>query len=211
MGSMQITVFGASGRVGQQVVKAALTEGYSVVAFVHSHNPFPAQAKLQVVTGNVTDVEAVRQSLKGSEAVISTLGSWHTKSKDILSTGMRTVIPIMERLGIKRIITLTGAGALWSGDQPSALDKLTHRLLGLVAPKILRDSEEHLRLLAASSLDWTCMRSPVMTNGQCADYALRNRLTSAIAFVPRAAVVACLIDQLAATDFSRQAPVVYRT
>jgi len=121
---------------------------------------------------------------------------------------MRSIIPAMEERGVQRLVTLTGAGAFWSGDKPSTVDQIIHRLLGLAAPQILHDGEEHLRLLAASSLDWTTVRSPVMTKRSSTGYRLTSELAPPWAGIARAAVVQCIIDQLEKTDWHRQAPII---
>ncbi len=208
---MRITVFGASGKVGQQVVALALDKGYEVTAFTHSHQPFAAQKRLKIVTGDVGDRTDIRTALEASEAVISTLGSWHTKTKHVLTSGMESIIPAMEEQGIQRIITLTGAGALWSGDQPNTFDKLNHALLKLIAPKILLDGEIHLQLLTASELEWTCVRSPVMTGSSRSRYSLRTKLPSPFATIPRAAVAHCLVDQLEDQGHIHAAPIIRRS
>jgi len=207
---MYITVFGASGKVGRLVIKQALAEGHTIAAFVHKNNPFQPQEGLRIERGDISDAAAVARALEGSDAVISTLGSWHTNSKNILATGMANIIPVMEQRGVGRIVTLTGAGALWSGDHPSAFDRAVHRLLGLGARAILEDGEAHIRALEASGLVWTCVRSPIMTPGNQDHYELRSKLTSPLATIPRQAVVTCLLDQIANTDFLKQAPVIYR-
>lgn len=190
-------MFGASGKVGREVVAVALTRGHEVVAFVHRHNPFAdeaGEAWLRVITGDVSDPAAVSGAIAGSEAVISCLGSWGTKDKNVVSTGMRTIIPAMERAGVRRLVTVTGAGAQWSGDRPGLVERAGHCLLGLAAAKILRDGEEHLRLLAASSLDWTAVRSPVMRSAGPTGYRLTRRPPWPLATIPRAAVARCLVD-----------------
>ena len=63
---MQVTVYGASGRVGRLVVAALLASDYTVVAFVHSRNPFTAQPNLQIFTGSVDDTAAVTAAAAGS-------------------------------------------------------------------------------------------------------------------------------------------------
>jgi len=205
---MQITVFGASGKVGRQVVRQALERGWQVTAFVHHNNPFVPHPRLTIVTGELDDTAAISRAIAGSDSVISTLGSWHTNNKTILTVGMRHILPAMKEQGLRRIITLTGAGALWSGDRPSAMDKRMHRLLGLAAPQILRDGERHLRLLAASDLEWTCIRSPIMTRRASTHYRLTNTLAPVWALIPRAAVTQCLLDQADNTTWGQQAPVI---
>ena len=206
---MQITVFGASGKVGKQVVELALAQKLEVVAFVHSKNPFEPKPGLSVVKGDINDAEAVKKAVEGSDAVISTLGSWGTKDKNSLTVGMRNIIPAMETSKPTRLITLTGSGATWSGDKPSIFDKASHILLGLVARKILEDGEEHLRLLDASDLDWTAIRSPVMSSKSVSGYKLSYKPPSLVAKIPREAVAKCLIDQIEDIDFIRQAPHIH--
>lgn len=206
----QLTVFGASGKVGSKVVALALERGYRVMAFVHSHDPFERHVALRVVKGDIHDQASVTAAISGSDAVISTLGSWGTKEKNIVSVGMQVIIPSMERAEIKRLVTLTGAGSFWQEDQPNYIDRLSHALLGLTAPKILRDGEEHLRLLDDSKLDYTCVRSPVMRATGSTNYRLNLRSPVAWATIPRPAVVKCLIDQLETAEHFRSAPFIHK-
>jgi putative NADH-flavin reductase len=206
---MQVTILGASGQVGQQVVRLCLERGHQVVALVHSQNPFGEQAGLTIVTGDIYNQADIKTAVSGSQAVISTLGSWHTEHKNILESALRSLIPAMEQQGIKRIITVTGAAALWSGDRPGFFDRTSRAVLYLIAPKILRDGEAHLAQLAASSLDWTSIRSPSMTKKQQTSYTLRNKLPFGLTIIPRVAVATALVDQLERNDFLQQAPVIY--
>jgi hypothetical protein len=67
-----------------------------------------------------------------------------------------------------------------------------------------------LQQLDESTLDWTCLRSPVMTKGKGAHYVLRHTLNTPFSTIPRAAVVRCMLDQALADTEIRQAPVIYR-
>lgn len=83
-------------------------------------------------------------------------------------------------------------------------------MLSLIAPKILKDGEAHMRLLAESTLDWTVIRSPVMTNKDDAKYRLDINSPSPLATIPRAVVVAALVDYLEDTRFNGVVPHVNR-
>lgn len=206
---MRVTVFGASGKTGRQVVAVALERGHEVVAFVHSHNPFEVHRNLKVVKGDIRDRTAVAAAITESKAVISALGSWGTKEKNIVSTGMQAIIPAMEQMKVKRLVTLTGGGARWSEDQPGFVDRVSHSLMGVAAGKILRDSEEHLRLLDASKLEWTTVRSPVMKARGAPTYYLDFQAPSVVATIPRPAVAQALVDQLESFDVLRKAPYIH--
>lgn len=207
---MQVTVFGASGSVGQLVVEALLANDYQVVVFIHRHDPFEGRSDVIRTNGSIDDAAAVAKAVQGSQAIISTLGSWGTSTKNIVSTGTAQIIAAMTSQNVRRLITLTGASAWCAQDAPSRLDRLTHRLLSAAAGKILNDGEQHLKLLEASSLDWTCLRSPVMTNQPGKGYILATKLPSLLASIPRAAVVKSLVDQLKARDQIGKAPVIKR-
>lgn len=85
--SMQVTIFGANGKIGTLVVTELLARKNSVKAFVHNHATLPENVNLTVVKGDIHSATDVSQALQGSQAVISALGSWGTPQKDILGIG----------------------------------------------------------------------------------------------------------------------------
>lgn len=207
---MKLLVLGANGKVGQMVVAEALRREHSVRAFVHSHSPLPPHPDLEIVTGDVHNETDVQNAARGCDAIVSTLGSWHTKQKDIVTSAVRSLVPIMEASGPKRIVTVTGAGALLPTDRPNVFDRLQHTLIALIQPKILRDGEEHMRLLAASSLDWTAVRSPIMNNHGSTDYTLRAAFPMPWQTINRGAVAKALVDLAESGNYIGQAPVIAR-
>ena len=159
----QVTVFGASGRVGRRVVAELISREYTVVAFVHGKNNFVETARLRVVQGDVYNSDDVARALEGSMAVISALGSWGTPLKNILTIGMTNILPAMKAQGIATIISLTGADARASGDELGLVHRLSRPFLMAVMGPILTDGEHHIQLLEASDRDCTVIRSPIMT------------------------------------------------
>lgn len=205
---MQITVFGASGKVGTLVVEQALKRGYTVVAFVHRRNPFSPTMQLMVRKGDIHNDADVIAALRGSDAVVSCLGSWGTRQRDILSCAMRAIIPVMTERGVARIVTLTGVGVQVN---PTALHKQALRLLAPTpAGKVFADAETHVRMLARSGLDWTTICSPVMNNSGGPEYRLSRKAGLAAGTVSRISVATALLDQITATDYLRQAPTIHR-
>jgi putative NADH-flavin reductase len=205
---MQITVFGASGKVGSLVVAEALRRGYRVVAFVHSHNLFSESANLIVQRGDIYNAQDVSKAIRGSEVVISCLGSWGLKRKDVLTQFVQKVVPAMEVQKITRIVTLTGAGVRV---HPS---KLLTRMLRLTQwlpiGKIFADGQTHVQLLSQSHLGWTTICSPVMNNWGNAAYHLGTKLGFPLTTVSRSSVAAALLDQVERGEGLRQALVIHR-
>lgn len=204
---MKVVVFGASGKVGRQIVRRLLDKEQNVTAFVHTKNPFAENPKLKVVRGDIYNPKDVESVLKSADAVVCTLGSWGTKKQDVVSSGIKNILPAMKKHRIKRIVSLTGI-AFWAEDNPSFLDKFNRSLLKLGAPKILKDGEEHIKLLSESEVDWTAVRSPVMTNSRSSDYKLVEKLPGLFATIPRSAVVRAMVEQIKSSDQINKAPVI---
>jgi putative NADH-flavin reductase len=208
---MQITIFGANGRVGRILVTDALEAGYSVVAFVHGNTTFDEHKNLKIVAGDIYNVKDIDKALIGSSAVISALGSWGTPNKDILTTGIKNIIPLMSKHNIKRIITLTGADANTIGDEPGLISTLTRPLLKTFFKKILLDGEEHMRLLCNSNLDWTVLRSPAMNSrGNKANYKISHVRPMPWQTINRASAAIALLNMLEENNSIGQAPYITR-
>ena len=208
---MQITVFGASGKVGRRVVELAIARDYTVIAVVHEHDLFVGTPNLIVQKGDIYRGEDVARAIKGSDAVISCLGSWSTKKRNVLTAAMEQIIPAMQQQKITRIVTLTGSGANPPDQKPGAAYRLMMKLLApFPAGKVFSDGEKHMKLLAVSDLDWTTLRSPVMNNFGKNHYAINLKAGSPLVTIKRQAVAEALLDQLETKEYLRQAPILHR-
>ena len=199
----RIVVFGANGRVGSQVVELALEANHLVVAFVYGESKLNRHDNLEVIRGDARNSADVRRALREADLVISALGSWGTKTKDILTTGMKTVVPVMEELRINRIVSLTGADAQTPDDRPTWINRLSRGLIGVIGGRVIRDGEDHIQVLANSKLDWTVVRSPIMTGGKLLPYKLTGELAPPYATIPRKSVAQCLLDLALSNDHLR--------
>lgn len=205
---MKIIIFGASGKVGSELVKVLLDRGHEITVFVHSSGSFVETEQLHIKRGDIHDAASVKNAIKNQEVVVSTLGSWGTKTKDIVSVATKNIIPIMEKIGIKRFVSLTGAGAQLPQEKLPLLYSLNHMAISLCANKILKDSETHMKMLHYSTLDWTVIRSPVMTSTDTAKYRLSNTPSVPWALISRHAVVLAMLYVIENNTEIRRAPYV---
>ena len=208
---MKVVVFGASGRVGSHVVALLLAENHEVVACVHSRNPLRPHRRLQVVQLDVHDQVKVTEVIRGSQAVLSALSNWGSKEGDVLTAAMKAITPAMENAGVKRIISLTGNAAFTPDDKPTAIQKANRAMLAKIAPKVLEDGEQHMRILRESGLDWTVLRSPVMNVFGTEGYKLRDTLSGAIATIHRDAVARAMVEQIGDVKWVRKTPTIWRS
>jgi len=163
---MKIAVFGASGGVGKQVVQQALGAGYQVTAFVRTPEKLGIQhRKLSLFQGDVMDAEKVEQVIAGQDAVISTLGPTRPPVPGMMETAARNIVTAMQKQGVKRLVSTTGAGVRDTQDQPGLFDKFMKALLTVLVPDVLYDSEANVDVIRASGLDWTIVRFPRLMDG----------------------------------------------
>jgi putative NADH-flavin reductase len=121
------------------------------------------RAHVTVIRGDVADPRAVEETLAGAGAVISVFGQVKGSPATVQTDGTRTIADGMLRLGIRRIVSLSGGGLHDPHDRPAVADRLIRLLLRTFAAKVLADAEGHLRVLQGSELDWTVVRGPRLT------------------------------------------------
>jgi putative NADH-flavin reductase len=207
---MQITVFGANGKVGSKVVAGLLARGYRVRAFVRDVSTLESRTNLTIVQGDVRNKQDVTNALKNSTVVICALGSWSTKSKDILSAGMTNIIPAMQAQNIERIVSLTGAEARDKTDQPKLINKLSHFMSLVFLRKILQDGERHIALLRGSDLNWSVLRSPLMKTKGKRGFMLKITPIKPWVTISRDDVAEAMIELALNNQFTKSAPYICR-
>ncbi len=207
---MKIVVFGASGKVGRLVVDKLLQKNHQVTVFIHKNNPYQENKNLTVIEGSIYDQKDIDKAVKGNSIVISTLGSWNTKKKNILTSGMEIIIPSMRKHNIKRIITITGADAQSKRDRINVTQLLVHFLFGVFARKILIDGERHIQLLESSDLSWTVIRSPRMrSTGAQGSYRLNLKANKPWESIHRINVAEAICLQVKDDKYLEQSPFVH--
>lgn len=207
---MKITVFGASGRTGKLLVEQALAAGHEVTAFVRDPAKLGLQhERLRIVQGNLDESAKVEQAIAGQDVVFSALGPVRGGRKDLMELAAKQILPAMKKQGVRRLVTLTGAGVAQPGDQAKAFNRFMSFLLGVMARDVLEDSTRHAEMVRGSGLDWTIVRVPVLADGPAqGQYRVGMVGVNSGARINRADVAAFMLK--AATDPSLigKAPVV---
>jgi putative NADH-flavin reductase len=164
---MKITVFGATGGTGQQLLDQACAAGHEVTAVVRDPSrlthPHP---QLTVVSADVMDPAAIGPAIAGREAVVSTIGSRDRRAPStVCADSAVSIIQAMKAQGVRRLVVVSASGMhIDDGDGP---------LTRLVAKPILRTVLKHpfadMRrmedLVRASGLEWTILCPPMLTDG----------------------------------------------
>jgi len=113
---MKVAIIGATGFVGPKVVTEALNRGYEVTAFARQPEKLDIENdKLTKQSVDVNDTEILANLLVGHDAVISTFNAGWTNPNlynDFLK-GCESIQTATKQAGIKRYITVGGAGSLY--------------------------------------------------------------------------------------------------
>lgn len=163
---MRIVVFGASRGVGLKVVEQALEAGHRVTAFVRTPSSFVLQhPNLTVCQGDALDAGAVEKAVAGQEAVISALGPTRPPVPGMMETSAKNIVAAMKKQGVRRLVSMTGAGVRQPEDEPQFIDHLISALLKLLARDVWLDSAANAKVIQNSDLDWTVVRYPRLNDG----------------------------------------------
>lgn len=211
---MNVTVFGATGAIGSLTVTELLDRGHTVTA--HARNPAKVPAdwdgRVQVVTGELSDTEAMDAAVAGADAVISALGP----SLDRTATGMplvqgtANVLAAMHRQGVRRYVGHATPSVLDPREKPT----FRTRLPTLMARTFLRRAYKQIVAMSAlvtdSGLDWTIVRFTAPKDGPATGSVRAGFYgTDRIGFaVTRADIAAFTATQIEDDTYLRAAPAI---
>lgn len=197
---MKLTVFGASGGTGAQIVQQALDAGYEVTAVArHPEQIALRHERLRVVRGDVRDPASVEAAVAGSDAVVSCIGATTREQPvTIYSAGMRNILRAMRTSGVRRLLCIS-ANPLTVGNGDVLFDRIVLkpivRAIFKAAYADVARMEDEVR---ASDLDWTIMRPPRLTNRPRTDHyrvAIDRNLPRG-RFISRADLAAAMLKEL---------------
>ncbi|MYT68473.1 MULTISPECIES: SDR family oxidoreductase [unclassified Streptomyces] len=158
---MKLTVFGATGGIGQEIVRQALDAGHAVTAVVRDPARFTVTGeRLEVFRADLSDPESLRPAVAGRDAVLSGLGARRRSDAGIATMLTRSVLRAMEAEGVRRLLVVS-AGPV--GPQPPGspfADRLMIGLVGVALKPVYVDLAAMEAELAGSATDWTSVRPP---------------------------------------------------
>ncbi|MCS3868378.1 putative NADH-flavin reductase [Chryseobacterium ginsenosidimutans] len=111
----KVAVIGATGFVGTQLVNELSNRGYKVEAIVRDASKVQENEKVTAKSVDVNNVEELAEALQGNDAVISAFNAGWTNPNlynDFLN-GSINIEKAVEKSGVKRFITVGGAGSLF--------------------------------------------------------------------------------------------------
>lgn len=163
---MHITVIGASGGIGRELVVQALGHGHDVMAFVRDTSTFDiAHERLGIVVGDVLKPETLDPAIAGARAVLFAIGTRKGREPThVYSDGIYNVIESMRRHGTDRLVCVSAAGVGTATD-PN-LSFLYKRLFkDVLMREIYADMERMEHEVMLSDMTWTIVRPTALVSG----------------------------------------------
>lgn len=158
---MKIIVFGATGGVGQSVVKQAVENGFEVTAFVRTPEKLQTtHEKLTIIKGDAFNQQEVTAAIAGHDAVVSCLGSSQGMKKSTeLQDMVKNIVAGMQEQEVKRIVYTASAGIY--NELPGISGKL---MMGMLK-NALTDHRAAVDWIESHGLNYTIVRPMGLTNG----------------------------------------------
>lgn len=207
---MNIIIFGASGKTGQELVKQALAKGHHVCAFVRNPSKLTfAHDNLKIFQGDAINYQLVEEAVQGQYAVFSTLGAASPFNYDqSVDEGISNIVKAMEKNGVRRLIYMSAINVKDSR-------KNAGLLIRVMGTTLLRTEtaghEAREKIIKQSGLDWTLVRSGALNNGKHTTnyrHGEEIRAKGIAAGISRADVADFLLRQLTDLSYLRKTPIV---
>ena len=151
----KIAVIGATGFVGTQVVNELASRGYAVEAIARDTTKITESDLVKAKKLDVYNVDELSEILKGNDAVISAFNPGWTNPnifEDFLK-GATSIEKAVEESGVKRFITVGGAGSLYIAENLQLID--TPEFPAEIKPGA-EAARQYLEIIKKNEkLDWT--------------------------------------------------------
>jgi putative NADH-flavin reductase len=221
---MKLTIFAATGGIGQQLLTQAAAAGHDVTAVVRDPRKLAQTAwdAVRVVEADLGVAESaqIESAVRGADAVLSGLGARSFADADagITWRGTRAMLDAMTASDVRRIVAVSAApiGTVPSPGRPNPPKHdpgdgffMRHMFAGVARTAFRRQYADVARMedvLRDSGLDWTAVRPPKLT-----DKALTGEYRTAIGrnivggwSISRADVAHCMLRVLEQPETIRQ-------
>jgi putative NADH-flavin reductase len=145
-----------------EVVAQGLARGHRVTALARRPEAVTiTHDQLVAAQADVLDAEQLVEGLRGSDAVISTLGVGTSRAPTrVYSNGIANVLAAMSAGGMSRLAVVSAAPVGPRAEQPFLERRIAMPLLDRLFGATYEDMRRMEALLGSSEVDWVSLRPP---------------------------------------------------
>ena len=160
---MRLAILGATGGTGLEIVRHAIERGHTVTAFVRdSRRLQPFRDHIAVQQGDLLNSDELARAIHGHDAVLSGFGPRTPVAKadvNLLRSFAAALVSAMQRAAVRRAVVVSTAFLF-----RDALVPPTYLIGRLFFSGIVADASAMEEIIRKSSLDWTIVRPPQLTD-----------------------------------------------
>jgi len=170
-----ILVLGGTGSCGQFFVQHALDAGY--IVRVLSRNPqritedrfsWAVHQNLELVQGDLTDLETLSPACEGISAVVSLAGPPLSAKESMMPEAIRNTVVAMRQHSVKRLIVQTGGFVKLKGETSNLVERSAKGAFGLfMKEKATLEGNDKVSLFLQEEcmdIDWTMTRPGMLSD-----------------------------------------------
>jgi putative NADH-flavin reductase len=204
----KVAVLGGTGKAGKYLIKQLLLHNYNINLLHRQPEALQFNAPLiNVIKGDARNYDAIHSLLTGCNAVLSCL-SQPVGERTIFSDATRNIIKAMDDHQISSYITTAGLNVNTPLDSKSAQTQFGTNWMYQNFPETTADRQTEYELLAASNINWTMVRLPLIQQ----TYHI-SKIKVSLTDCPGNDISATnlalfMIAQLSSSDYVKQAPFI---
>lgn len=203
---MRVLVLGSDGCVGREVVRQALGHGHEVTAFGDRPLPGAEMPGLDVVRGDILDLDSLSAAVAGRDAVVSALDRPAPGRTCSLDACAASTVHAMALQQVGRLVAVSASGVFARSD--SRLPFALRARIRLTQRREYDDLEAMERRIMASDLEWTIVRPVGLAEGPLTGVyrvSLDGSALPGASMISCADVAALVLKAVSGKTYSRRA------
>ncbi len=205
----KIALIGGTGKVGRYIASRALENGYQVRMLVRNPERITlVDDRLEIMEGNIQNLEDIRKLLKNCQIVINTFGQ-PLKEKPIYSSVTENILGVMADLQIDRYIGVTGGSLTIYGDKKSISNRVGAKLFEIFFSNMMVDKKKEWQILNDNKLiKWTLIRLPFIVDGIEIGFIKENLTDMPGTKITNRDIATFIINQIENLKYVQKAPFI---
>ncbi|KFF02895.1 NAD(P)-dependent oxidoreductase [Flavobacterium reichenbachii] len=159
---MNIAIIGAGAGIGLESVKQALKKGHIVTALSTNTDQIPNHPNLIKINGSAISPIDLKNAIKGSDAVLITVGTKNKKATTLFSDIANTLTKAVDELDFSSpVLVITGFGA---GESKNYLNFFMRTVISLFLKDQYINKTLMEEIITKSSIKWEIIRPGMLTD-----------------------------------------------